>query len=88
MDGNKGPPADEVGEPQTLPTRDAARCRHRQNQEHLSSTVFDLEGKKKYRFFLPRLMIFSIIAQITLVCEAESGTWITIQKTNNNENTC
>ena len=33
-------------------------------------------------------MIFSIIAQITLVCEAESGTWIAIQKTNNNENTC
>ena len=47
----------------------------------LFSTSFNLEGnKKKCRFFLLRLMIFFIIAQITLVCEAESGTWIAIQK--------
>ena len=41
-----------AGEPETLRTRDAARCRHRQNQGIASSTVFNLEGNKKMPFFL------------------------------------
>jgi hypothetical protein len=46
-----------------------------------------LKVTKKYRFFLRRLMIFSIIAQITLVSRRSLGLGSQSKKSNNNENT-